>query len=98
MGNITATIKSRDYITASIKSTDSISGNISSRGNIVATVDDSLSDFDMYDGQYTVIPKIQSQILTTKFKNMDNDVVVESIPYQEVGNPSGGKTATIGGY
>jgi hypothetical protein len=45
-----------------------------------------------------VVPSITPQTLNTKYKSMEDDVEVESIPYQEVTNISGGKTATIGGY
>lgn len=49
-----------------------------------------------YTGDYIVTPRIEEQILETKNKSMKNDVVVEKIPYSEVANIGGGKTATIG--
>lgn len=48
-----------------------------------------------YDGDYNVVPKVTSQVLSTKNKSMRNDVTVEEIPYSEVSNPQGGLTATI---
>lgn len=51
---------------------------------------------DVYDGEYRVIPKISAQTLDTANKLMQSDVVVEKIPYAEVSNNSGGKTASIG--
>ena len=52
---------------------------------------------DMYEGPYDVTPKIESQILATRNHTMRSDVTVFEIPYAEVSNPAGGKTATIGG-
>ena len=48
-----------------------------------------------YDGDYTVIPKVYEQTLETKNKSMTDNVTVEAVPYAEVSNPSGGKTANI---
>ena len=52
---------------------------------------------DMYGGPYEVTPKVESVVLATRNKTMNNDVTVFEIPYAEVSNPAGGKTATIGG-
>lgn len=51
---------------------------------------------DVYEGTYKVIPSVSSQTLDTSNKLMQSDVVVEKIPYAEVSNNSGGKTASIG--
>lgn len=48
-----------------------------------------------YEGGYTVTPKIEAQTLATKNKSLTDDIVVEEIPYSEVGNPSGGNTVNI---
>lgn len=56
------------------------------------------ADFPVYDGEYEVIPKKDEQtVLETQGKVLVNDVTVLEIPYQAVGNLSGGKTAIIGG-
>lgn len=55
------------------------------------------ADFEVYEGSYRVTPALSSQTLGTAHKLMQADVVVEEIPYAEVKNNSGGKTATIGG-
>lgn len=55
------------------------------------------ADFEVYEGSYRVTPAVSSQTLGTAHKLMQADVVVEEIPYAEVKNSSGGKTATIGG-
>ena len=49
-----------------------------------------------YEGDYSVTPKIDEQILPTKDTSMVDDMTVEAIPYHEVTNPQGGKTITIG--
>ena len=48
-----------------------------------------------YDGEYTVIPKVYGQTLNTKNKSMTDNVTIEAVPYAEVSNLSGGKTASI---
>lgn len=51
----------------------------------------------IYDGPYTVVPKaFEEQVLDTDNKQALYDVTVTEIPYQEVGNSSSGKTASIG--
>ena len=59
--------------------------------------DANTSDYEVYEGSYKVTPAVSSQTLGTAHKLMQADVVVEEIPYAEVKNNSGGKTATIGG-
>ena len=54
------------------------------------------TDFEVYEGPYQVTPMISSQTLDTSNKLMQTDLVVEKIPYAEVSNNSGGKTASIG--
>ena len=51
---------------------------------------------DPYEGDYTVVPQIEQQILPTQYKVMERNLTVLGIPYAEVSNPSGGKTVTIG--
>lgn len=52
---------------------------------------------EVYEGSYRVTPRVSNQTLDTANKLMKSDVVIEEIPYAEVSNNSGGKTATIGG-
>lgn len=59
--------------------------------------DANTADYDVYEGSYKVTPSVSSQTLYTSHKLMQSDVVVEKIPYAEVTNNTGGKTATIGG-
>lgn len=56
-----------------------------------------LSEHETYDGNYRVRPTGDEQRLLTSDKLMTDDVIVESIPYYEVSNTSGGTTAIIGG-
>ena len=55
------------------------------------------SGHEYFNGDYEVIPKIESQSLETKDKLMSKDVLIKSIPYYEVSNPAGGTTFIIGG-
>lgn len=54
------------------------------------------ADYDVYEGAYRVTPAVSSQSLATANKLLQSDVVIEQIPYAEVTNNSGGKTASIG--
>lgn len=49
-----------------------------------------------YNGPYEVTPSTTSQILPTANLVMSDDVNINQIPYYEVSNLSGGKTASIG--
>lgn len=51
-----------------------------------------------YQGDYTVIPKIATDIiLPTAQKSMSQNVTVKEIPVYVTGNESGGNTVIIGG-
>ena len=54
------------------------------------------ADYEVYEGSYKVTPSVSNKTLDTANKLMQADVIIEEIPYAEVGNDSGGKTATIG--
>ncbi len=56
-----------------------------------------MKDRSTYSGPYRVVPSGNEQKLYTSEKVMADDVTVESIPYFEVSNASGGTTAIIGG-
>ena len=51
---------------------------------------------EKYTGEYKVTPKVNAQTLFTAKKFLEQDVLVKEIPYAEVSNHMGGKTATIG--
>ncbi len=56
-----------------------------------------MKERSIYSGPYRVVPSGNEQKLYTSEKVMADDVTVESIPYFEVSNTSGGTTAIIGG-
>lgn len=58
--------------------------------------DANTADYEVYEGSYKVTPSVLNQTLDTSNKLMQSDVLIEEIPYAEVSNNSGGKTATIG--
>lgn len=79
-----------------IKSFGSITGSIS----VASTLTGALSipscgviDYDIYEGDYTVIPNDKVQILATANKLLKQDVVVEASEYSI---PEGGGLATDG--
>ena len=54
-------------------------------------------DFEKYIGQYEIIPlPLVEQILNTKNKILENNIVIQPIPYHQVDNDAGGRTITIG--
>ena len=55
-----------------------------------------VTEYDVYEGAYTITPKSTEQTLKTQNKLMQSNVVVEKIPYAEVSNSTGGKTVSIG--
>lgn len=55
------------------------------------------TDYDNFNGDYEVTPKINSQTIETKNKLMYEDLIVKSIPYYEVSNTQGRVTIIIGG-
>lgn len=52
--------------------------------------------YEHYEGEYVISPKINSQVMSTKDKVMDDDVLIKEIYYNETENLSGGMTAQIG--
>ena len=50
----------------------------------------------VYEGEYTITPKIDAQTMPTKDKVLTNDVTVKAIPFFNVSNTSGGNTVYIG--
>ena len=49
-----------------------------------------------YKGDYEVTPKTIQQVMQTRNLIMDNDVIINKIPYSESDNSAGGTTVTIG--
>lgn len=52
---------------------------------------------EIYEGNYTVIPKAEDQSLPTRKKVMVQNLTVAEIPFFDVSNTSGGTTIYIGG-
>lgn len=50
---------------------------------------------EIYDGDYTVTPKVAAQTMKTKGKAMVDDVTIKAIPFFNVSNTSGGSTVYI---
>lgn len=62
----------------------------------VEVIRDGSGEYDFYKGDYSIIPKINSQIMDTKDKIMKDNVEVAAIPFHEVSNENG-TTIVIGG-
>ena len=52
--------------------------------------------FPFYQGEYSVTPNIERQVLPTAETTMRENLVVEAIPYREIENEAGGTTVIIG--
>ena len=53
------------------------------------------TNIPVYKGEYTVIPSDNDQTLETAGKLMEQDTLIEEIPFAVVSNNSGGSTVTI---
>ena len=86
---------SDDSGTVQIELSDSTSGaSFVVDGEVVVRV---IGDYPIYDGSYSVVPKVEnSVVLPTNGKAMTDDVTVAAIPQFTVSNLSGGYTLIIG--
>lgn len=88
-GEITGNIVPIHSIVGDISNTLSIQGSISP-GSIGKR-------YPIYDGVYKVTPVATLDIvLETTNKLLQDDIIVNKIPYVQVSNPSGGYTVSIG--
>lgn len=78
-----------------ISGVQELSGSINAVGSLEGGLSVDLAQTP-YSGPYEVDPRKVEQILDTAHKSMARDVTVNAIAYIEVGNLSGGTTATIG--
>lgn len=51
---------------------------------------------EVYEGEYTITPKVLEQKAYTAGKVLTDDITVFAIPYYDVSNASGGSTVYIG--
>lgn len=91
-------IKSFGSLSGSISSKQSLTGKLSLNQSLTGTISEAASlTYDMYEGDYSVIPDTKSdQIMNTSNKYLSDDIVVAAIPYHEIDNPSNGLTIYIG--
>ena len=88
MSTLTGEVLTLPKMSGSVSMPKSLSGNVGAKTiNIGGRP---------YEGDYIVTPKVDQQKLDTKGAIMREDVIIEEIPYAEVSNNSGGKTASIG--
>lgn len=72
--------------------------NALDRDEVESIVKEAVMEYmpDVYDGEHIVTPMVDGQTLGTAQKIVQEDIVVEAIPYSEVSNETNGKTVTIG--
>ena len=92
-------ISSSESLIGKINPTESISGKVEKPSDMSGEINiNPEKDIPTYDGNYIVIPKAyKEQILETKEKMMEDNVVVKKIPYYETSNVDGGETVYIAG-
>lgn len=56
-----------------------------------------LDKYKEYDGEYSVVPGMEEQVLETEDKHLSENISVAPIPYEEIPNAAGGYTIVIGG-
>lgn len=92
MGSINAL----ETLSGSIAAEASLSGTLSSVGGLAGKVSVT-KEYDIYDGEYKIVPRIfEKQVLPTSNRVLKEDVVVKEVPFYETSNDSGGITAYIG--
>lgn len=107
-GVIAGVSNSEDLAMNGVLESDSgvLIGKLYSCGTISGTINSHLvlsgivamtPNLEDYVGNYTIIPDFTQQVMPTNDKHMTDDVTIESIPYSEVANQSGGLTINIGG-
>ena len=81
----------------SVSSETQLSGKIAVEAGLTGSMRvPEFANRDIYEGEYTVTPKVTSQILETKYKAMKDNVSVKGIPYFQVDNVHKGQTIIIG--
>lgn len=89
-------IKALEILSGSISVESSLTGKLSCSGGLAGKVSVT-KEYDVYGGDYTVIPKaFEEQILPTSNRVLKEDVIVKEVPFYEVSNDSDGMTAYIG--
>lgn len=66
-----------------------ISGDITADTPIISGSVSSSTIPEVYEGEYTVTPKVNEQSLETKQRNMKYNVTVKAVPYHETSNKYG---------
>ena len=87
-GKLKAVISDTVSLVGKITNTEVLKGNL--------TIPQSTGEVVIYDGDYEVTPRVESQTLNTRSKAMRDDLTILAIPYYETSNPTG-KTVYIGG-
>ena len=96
MANAEIRLSKLPRITGQIVPKPKIIGRLSSSKKVLSgTLSKQVRD-DYYTGDYVVTPSTEEQTLNTKNHMMNDNVLVEEIPYFETTNESGGYTVIIG--
>lgn len=72
-----------------------INQKISANFGAVQTVTEYVGG-ELYEGDYTVIPRVVEQTMPTKNRVLVEDMKIKEIPFFNVSNTSGGSTVYIG--
>lgn len=87
-----------DTLTGQLSGDGSLSGALGSALDLIGSlILPTRSSEEIYEGSYEIsVSTEEDQILPTRRKILDDDIVVKKIEYTETTNPSGGYTVYIG--
>lgn len=99
-GHLKGTIGARVILKGKINCIPVLKATIKSerqlQGTLTIPMDVETLDRPFYEGDYTVVPKVTQQVLSTENKVMKDDVMILEIPYYATSNLTG-DTVYIGG-
>lgn len=92
---ITGTLSNNEKLKGTLTSGLNVVASLSGGVGLTATIGVSGITLPNYDGEYTIIPKVEDQILETKNRITRENITVKEIPYSETSNIYG-YTVNIG--
>lgn len=88
-------IKALEQLTGFLSAKRALSGNLSCENGLTGKVS-IMKEYDLYEGEYNIIPKaFYAQTLPTAEKLLRDDIVVTEVPYFETSNNFDGVTVYI---
>lgn len=90
-----SSVKAFEYLKGTISGRNTLSGKLSGESNLSGKLSIA-TDFDAYTGEYEVVPSaFHTQTLPTANKVLNEDIIVQKVPYYETSNIQNGVTVYI---